>query len=870
MSNVFDEITYWASQNLPFWEQAALDKIIAGDPITDEILDVLLDFLLEDAGLKMIILQRPNLIHLTSQVPHSLNSNPKVTLKKIYNLKNINALVPNQFLEFGPSLTLIFGANGSGKSGYARVIGNAAFTRGDKQILPDITKTHPSQEPLTADIDLGVDGNSVTIHYTVGEICSQLRSFYVFDSTSVKSHLTKENPMSFSPAGLEVLTNLATTTDEIRKRLEERCNQKESSGNIFDPFFIGNSKVKSYISTLGAETDVQALEKLARITDDEKKHIDELELRIAELRNEKITEQINQIDQEIDDLEVLIESLDQISGTLSDGAANEINDLINGWVRNHLLTQETGIESFKSEHFTQIGAEVWGQFIQAAYALGQAETSSYPVDGDHCLLCHQPLSVEAKNLINRTWQYLKSQVQENLDQIQTVLSAKLDILDHLDFSIINDQTVSYRYLKSNNPAVLTSIQAYLQICKERKDALDSAIIGHQSYELGHLPESPNGSISEINGKLLKDKLELENKKVEEEIQVFEKEKLELEHRLLLSQQLNLIEDFIERARWVKQARTPQVKRSTQHITRKYNELFEQLVTQEYIKLFEQTLVKIKCPLRMKVATRGSKGETRKHITLLREDNETIADVPPDKVLSEGEQRAVALADFLTEVALDENSSGILLDDPVSSLDFQWKETIAHHIVEEAKRQQVIVFTHDLHFLSCIKIYAEDAQVDLLSHWIEKRDDHPGWVSLGNSPCSEKEYKNANKARQFYSQILNSNLKAEERQIGLQQGFGALRTCYEAFIMFDLFGEVVIRFQERISPDRLKRVYIDELTKEEVISNYGRISQLIEGHLHSDANAAQKPTPELLLQEIEIFEELKRKHKAAKKAHGIND
>src|SRR3546814_2812217 len=39
-----------------------------------------------------------------------------------------------------------------------------------------------------------------------------------------------------------------------------------------------------------------------------------------------------------------------------------------------------------------------------------------------------------------------------------------------------------------------------------------------------------------------------------------------------------------------------------------------------------------------------------------------------QILSEGEQRALALAGFLTEVALTEGSGPIIVDDPVSSLD----------------------------------------------------------------------------------------------------------------------------------------------------------------------------------------------------------
>ena len=142
--------------------------------------------------------------------------------------------------------------------------------------------------------------------------------------------------------------------------------------------------------------------------------------------------------------------------------------------------------------------------------------------------------------------------------------------------------------------------------------------------------------------------------------------------------------------------------NTAHISRKYDSLFKELVTDEYLKLFSETLKKLKCPLRVKVQTRVQKGATYKQIALETDASITPDLASPDKVLSEGEQRAVALADFLTEVALDDNSTGVVLDDPVTSLDFAWKETVADHLITESQRRQVVVFTHDLHFLYCLK------------------------------------------------------------------------------------------------------------------------------------------------------------------------
>src|SRR5690606_25994141 len=69
-----------------------------------------------------------------------------------------------------------------------------------------------------------------------------------------------------------------------------------------------------------------------------------------------------------------------------------------------------------------------------------------------------------------------------------------------------------------------------------------------------------------------------------------------------------------------------------------------------------------------------------------------------QVLSEGEHRCVALAAFMAELATTENKSGIVFDDPVSSLDHMHREAVAKRLIAEAANRQVIVFTHDLAFL----------------------------------------------------------------------------------------------------------------------------------------------------------------------------
>ena len=85
-------------------------------------------------------------------------------------------------------------------------------------------------------------------------------------------------------------------------------------------------------------------------------------------------------------------------------------------------------------------------------------------------------------------------------------------------------------------------------------------------------------------------------------------------------------------------------------------------------------------------------------------------IPAGEILSEGERTCVGLAGLLAELDTTENRSGIILDEPVSSLDHNYRERIARHLAEEAKNRQVVVFTHDVVFLFLLERYAGSKEV----------------------------------------------------------------------------------------------------------------------------------------------------------------
>lgn len=867
MPSILREISEW-STTLPYWEQAALEKIVSGVTFTDGIYDELLLYLLEDVGLETQNGARPELSFPTAaNSDEDTEKHNSVRLKKISNLKNINALVPDQILEFGDQLTVIFGSNGSGKSGYARVLASASFTRGDKEILRDISKPVDETDSLSADLVILREGQPTRIHHEIGQVCPEMHSFYVFDSTSVRAHLTRSNPMSFSPAGLEYLTRLAEVTDTVRKRLQQRIDNKSCDNPFTLRFVGGETAVTQIVNQLGPLTDLALVQQLGTMSTEETQRIVILDREIAQLKSADIPAQINEINEVISDLNLLVVNVNGLEVMLNDQQFAFVSEIINSWQTASRAAQAMGVEQFNNPWFKQTGSKAWFVFIDAAYQLSQAEERDdvpYPSTDSHCLLCQQPLDSKAQDLLNRLWAFLVSDAQERIEQANQNLEGISEQLQNLEFDLLDDQAVSYRHLQTQDPQILEQTRLYIEGLKKRSDILINSIQSHHISELIPLPDNSVGNVNQIIGRLSEQRDELACREIEAEILHLTQEKLELEHRKSLAEVIDGVSEYVENTRWIERASLPQVKRSTAHISIKYNDLFDRLVTQEYIRLFQDTLVKLNCPLQVRINTRAKKGETIKQIVLQTDESILPDQAPPEKILSEGEQRAVALADFFTEVRLDKQSCGVVLDDPVTSLDFQWKDTIAGYIIEEATRQQVIVFTHDLHFLSLLLEKAGET-IDIATHQIKKIDDTPGWVFTNSGPIYETEYKNTDRARVYLRKAMDvSRTSAEEEQMYLAIGFGQLRTTYEVFIQYELFQKVVLRFQERISGDRLKGVYIDEGIRDEVVESMGRLSRYIDAHSHSDIFLAQKPTVKLLEEEIKYFEDLVSRHSQIKK------
>src|SRR5690606_10872387 len=157
--------------------------------------------------------------------------------------------------------------------------------------------------------------------------------------------------------------------------------------------------------------------------------------------------------------------------------------------------------------------------------------------------------------------------------------------------------------------------------------------------------------------------------------------------------------------------------STNSISRKTSDAREQLVEKNFNDLFQAELKLFKkSDLKIELNFGTDKGKSKIWHRLNSSYN--LADI-----LSEGEQKAISLAEFLTELQLDNIKAPVIFDDPVNSLDHKIIDEVGKRFIELSKQRQVIIFTHSILLLHSLIQQSEldtnkQANVDFEFHKVK--------------------------------------------------------------------------------------------------------------------------------------------------------
>lgn len=839
---------------LPYWAKFLSDKILSGSQISDQIIEKTYQYLLEDLKLKpKTLMRRLNLkLQLDSQGVYFKD----LKFTQLEDVKGVNALIEDQIIEFGPNLTIIYGSNGSGKSGYVRLLKKVFYSKAPEEILSNIYSTYV-KKPITGKFTFKTDNGTIIYKYPNQSSETVFSQFSVFDEKSVLNQLDQRNEFEFRPAGLAFFSEL---TDAL-KRIELKLNSDitiKNSANIFIDLFDGGSEVKSNIERLSYSTKIEDLKKFIPLSksDIEKKRLTEKKYNDLLISSKRKAKEISNLESIKSLLKSNKEAINDLNKFFSISHINHITETINEYLRKEIIAKSEGIESLRSNTIKLIGSAEWKAFIEAAeeFAKMQSEPNkAYPIPGDFCIFCHQPLSNAAIVRINNYWNFLKSDAEKNVKSLNSKLNKIKSALEDLDFDLFHKNHLLTIWLAGEYPNTLKSLTN--KLARQKKLSLklidcinnkvikdfDELIVGLDRHD--KIIEKVNASI-----KLLKDSKE------DIELARLLKIKTQYSHREKLPSLLTKIEKFINDQKWIYCATQLNWQSLRLQITTTEKQLSNKFFNQKYIDTFNLECKKLNGEFGINIDARSSEAKTNRKLL--------IKGISPSSILSEGEQKVIAIADFLSEMKLSEINKGLVFDDPVNSLDEQRKDEIAGRLVQESVSKQVIIFTHDLVFVSSLISWCQTIKIQPECHWIEMVDRQPGMIYLNNTPSYESLYKSSGKAHEYYDKALK--LEPEKREDIIKQGFAALRSSYESLVIFDLFNAVVLRFNDRVSFDRLSGVNFDNSVRDELLDNLAQCCRYMEGHLHSDKYTAKKPNLDSLKQEIARFDSIKKKISDLKK------
>jgi len=831
-----EEIHDWIDE-LDYWERVLAIKILNKQAIAESDLKLAYNFFLEDNGLAEKKTAQPP-IKISGGSSAATNTTDFL-LNEIKGIKGVNALKDEQTIPISKNLSILYGDNGVGKSGYIRILNNAFLSRGDKSLVNNIHSAVKPKE-VSCLFRFKDSAKEYELKFPDDSQNHEFSCYSVFDSSSITAHLTTENVIQFLPNGLEFFDAFSNAVTRVQEILENDI-RISSPANGFIDFFEHDTTVKKLVESLSGSSDVKAVGAKSILSPEETTKLASLEKNLIVLRKVDVTKKVKDLKRVKDQLAELKVQFEKLNEYFSDSAIGKLKKLLGDYLHNKKLSASEGLAQFETENIGSIGSDEWKDLLVAAKAFAgiqYEDEDSYPGDEDVCLLCHQPLNKEAKQLIEAYWKFLTSNAEKDLTKIGIEINEQQAALTELDTKLLPVDSALTDWLSENS-------EVNLKIWNEQIRAVDAlrkqVLVSLKSKKWNEeivARQIPVTAFAALE-KSIQDKiLSFNETEINKKIKLTENEIQELKDRKKLATLVPKIEEFISKRKWAAKANTKRF--NTRKITEQQKDLFSKFVTDEYVRIFNSECDKLDARFGINIKQRAAKGNTLKQLVL--------AGRTPSQILSEGEQRAISLADFLTEAQMGSKNKGIIFDDPVNSLDHIRRQTIAERLVDESKLRQVIVFTHDITFLLALQTLAEEKTIECIVTTIRKIGNTPGVINNSLPWIASNVKDRVKKLNEAIPNLkkLEAGTDPDHYAEEAKKWCGLLRETWERAIEELLFNDAIQRFSPGIQTKRIEKIKFTHDLYKEIEKGMADCSNWV----HDQARTINNPPPRVI--KLEAF------------------
>lgn len=617
---------------------------------------------------------------------------PSLRIDEILDVHGLNAIKPGANLPFGKSnLSVIYGQNGTGKSGFARLLKQICGSRSKDEIHSNVFD--PAPTACRAHFKVSIDGKPNDVHWDIPSGPHKaLRHAQVFDSKAAQQYMGRTEAC-YEPSRMKFVSALIATADAVSAELAgEKALLSKALPAV--PEGLNQTAEAKWLLGLKVTTTLATIEKECLYTDQHDRERIDSEALLAE---KDIAGRLMVIGKEKTALTNIVAALSALQLGLNDAVGTELENLKNTATKARSVCDEAAAAIFGKAQLEGVGTATWQQMWQQARAYSTATAyvqMDFPnVSADsRCVLCHQTLSEDAKARLTGFEKFVTDGLETAAKKAENVFSDRKKRLPTLPGQadwIVHMSTLGFEETDGID---------WLGTLKSRRDqiVLGSPTITLQPFDWSRINEAAKAKSTGLG----EEEANLSSLLKDEHRQAMQGRVRQLQAKQWLSQ--NKASIVAERARLIAVAAIDKASRSaaTNALTTKKNELAKTELDAGYQSRFLDELKRLgghRLPIAPQSKS-GGKGKITFGLNLVGANGTHGLDY----ILSEGETRIAALAAFLADTTGSNQLAPFIFDDPISSLDQDFEEKVVERLVALSQTRQVIIFTHRLSLVAQVE------------------------------------------------------------------------------------------------------------------------------------------------------------------------
>jgi hypothetical protein len=807
---ILQEIHTW-SKNLLAWHQDAITRLYANRTLTPADLDDLYALAKAEAGIPDAEGRIPKTLQ-GAEVAPTLTPERLVQLLGIREVANVNALAQGGRLPIAPSgLTVIYGENGAGKTGYSRVFKHACRARDQREpILPDAKLDPKAAGIAQAVFETLIDGNLVDLAWNyASEPPEPLSDISIFDAHCARAYIDNHGDFAYVPYGLDILEGLVGVCGKLKEKATQERAANAPSDAAYSALVREKTAVAGVLNDIPAKTKPEDIEALATLSEAEQERLTLLARTLTEADPKQKAQALRQRALRLNGLK---ERIAAAVALVSNDGIIELRTLIDRSNKAKKAAELAAAE-FKQTpgQLAGTGGEERKALFEAAREFAKISHAEHEFPGlpesSACPLCQNPLGANGSQRLLRFEAFVQQTTEKIAKETRDAAATAYKAIQQARLELLIDDALREELTEIDPVLAVTCTKMQTELKARQKGTMHAAGGKLGWEEVPKLPEDPRPALSASVTALHEGAKALEATADERAKAAMVAEHRELDARRRLDDVKAAVLQAMGKHDYCHKLQKCMDGMDSRGISRKSTDLSRTMASQELADALNEELRRLKVhDLKVVMKSESPGGRTQFKLTLQLPGGGT-----PAAILSEGEQRAIAIASFLAEVKLSKGRGGVVFDDPVSSLDHRRRWEVAERLAQESLARQVIVFTHDIYFLCVLEQKAKEAGARLAKTYIRRTpagfgvpsEDLPFDV-LGTKDRIgrlRRTLEHAQRAHKAGDDDGHRKLTAE--------AYGELRLAWERCIEEVLLNEAIQRFGEGVMTQRLKQVVVTD-------------------------------------------------------------